>query len=151
MISWISICNWNMVHIKSCKSYFKKKTKNILTSWNNLSAVQNCSTQEIWLAYTSYFGMESWCKTHTKQKYRNFHNIEKLNAYILIFIKKKSVPKKTKKKQNILNKWDGHCWHVKFVIFISPLWIHHHHHPQCLWSMCSVWRWNVVKRIEKAN
>lgn len=29
---------------------------------------------------------------------------------------------------------------------ISPLWLHH---PQCLWSMCSMSRWNVETKQNK--
>lgn len=53
----------------------------------------------------------------------------------------------------ILNKWDGHCWQVNIFSSLSltifhsffPLWLHHHdhHHPLCLWSMCTMSRWNV--------
>lgn len=74
--------------------------------------------------------------------------------YIHIYFKK--CPKgggrsKTNKQRSWINEMasDG-TWIFLLIIshhlsLFSSLWLHHHHHhhPQCLWSMCTISRWNV--------
>lgn len=132
---------------------FKKLSKRLffffkytLNSWNDLPTVLHCSTKR-------FEGLELlvsvWIvdgKTQKKQKFfKSQHRKNKMHIYCI-----KSVQNKTQNERSWINematvgKWT--CFLVishHFSLF-SPLWLHRdHHHPQCLWSMCTMSWWNV--------